>query len=79
MSDVIYETAEQARLARGQAIGCAQITKQELLDKLEAFLHTTFYEVRALHTSPLGNCDYGNADFYVDAQEILSAVTKEVV
>ena len=52
----------------------AQIEKDDALALLETQMYETFKIVRALHTSPMGKCDYDPTEFYVDIQDRLSVM-----
>ncbi len=52
----------------------AQIEMDDALSLLETQMYEAFKIVRALHTSPMGKCDYDPEEFYVDVQARLDAM-----
>jgi hypothetical protein len=52
----------------------AQIEMDDALSLLETQMYEAFKIVRALHTSPMGKCDYDPEEFYVDVQARLEAM-----
>tara|TARA_R110000824_G_scaffold112851_1_gene262257 strand:+ start:72 stop:293 length:222 start_codon:yes stop_codon:yes gene_type:complete len=57
----------------------AETEMKETLDLLEAQMYEAFKSVRALHTSPMGKCDYDPEEFYVDVQDRLSKLVAQYI
>jgi len=52
----------------------AQIEMDDALSLLETQMYEAFKIVRALHTTPMGKCDYDPDAFYVEVQDRLSVM-----
>lgn len=55
----------------------AATEKEDCLSFLETQMHEAFKSVRALHTSPMGKCDYDPEEFYVDVQDRLAKLVSQ--
>ena len=61
---------------RNSTVRAAQIEMDDALSLLETKMYEAFKIVRALHTSPMGKCDYDPEEFYVDVQARLAAMVE---
>ena len=59
---------------RNSTVREAQIEKDDALSLLETQMYEAFKIIRALHTSPMGRCDYDPTEFYVEVQDRLSVM-----
>ena len=56
----------------------AEVVRDDALSMLETQMYEAFKVIRALHTSPMGNCNYDPEEFYTEVQDRLAAMVENL-